>query len=399
MTKPDRDTYPDSPVTYAPAGFPASNRECAETSQLPREISGLLDARRPDDAEQALARWCGSAGTAVDEMRRRLLGAYALLRIGRRNAGLEHLRSAFAMGRESGGLRNMAAGARDLLSVLCAEALEAGIEPCFARTLIDREKLPPPFPNSAHWPYPVRIYTLGRFTVVARGQPLRFSGKAQRRPMFLMHSLLAQGGKPVPVNRLRKAMGEDDTFGDSRYTRGAFDMALSRLRHLLSVPDLLLLGEGMLSLNGDLCWVDAWAVEHLLLDAEQQPNPAYGMKLLERALSFHEGEFLAGDESAGAVLARERMRSRLLRVSRRLGVALEEAGRWEEAGALYERVREVFPLDEDICLRLIRSHIKRQEFAQATGIYARCRELLAKVLGTLPSPAMRALIEPSRLQA
>jgi DNA-binding SARP family transcriptional activator len=241
--------------------------------------------------------------------------------------------------------------------------------------------------------FPVRIFTLGQISVVVNGQLLRSGTKAQRRPLSLLQCLLTRGGKPVPVGFLRKAMGDGDDAGDEHYTRGAFDMALSRLRHLLAVPDLLRLGDGFLSLNEKLCWVDAWEFENLVIRADLQPNPACGRILLEQALHLYEGEFLEGEVSAWAILARERIRSRLLRVARRLGRALEEGGHWAEAGELYERLREHFPLDEDLCLHLIRSHVRRNEFAQASGIYARCRELLAKVLGVLPNPAIKSMLE------
>lgn len=253
------------------------------------------------------------------------------------------------------------------------------------------------FGRQAVEPSPLRIFTLGQMRVVVNGEPLRSGGKAQRRPLALLRCLLTRGGRPVPVTLLRKALGEDDPagegHGDVHYSRGAFDMALSRLRRLLAVPDLLRLDDGFLSLDENLCWVDAWAVEHWLIQADAQPSPVCGRILLEQALHLYDGEFLEGEDAAWAVLARERIRARLLRVARRLGRALEEEGRWVEAGDLYERLREFFPLDEDVCLHLIRSHVRRGEFAQASGIYARCREVLAKVLGVLPNPAIRAMLE------
>jgi two-component SAPR family response regulator len=240
----------------------------------------------------------------------------------------------------------------------------------------------------------VRIYTLGQSLVLVHGQPLRFSGKAQRRPLLLLHSLLGRGGRAVPVNLLRNTLGEEAGELDGAYSRGAFDMALSRLRRMLGVPGLLWLGEGMLCLDESVCWVDAWECERLLARVDEQADIDARSRLLRRALRLYEGDFLPGEESAWTVLARERMRARLLRVARRLGRALEEAGRWEEAGELYAHLRETFPLDEDLCLHLIRSHIRRSEFAQASGIYSRCRALLAKVLGVLPNASIQALMAP-----
>jgi DNA-binding SARP family transcriptional activator len=262
--------------------------------------------------------------------------------------------------------------------------------PCCARRLRAGASSAPS-PSLGRWAYPVRILTLGQWAVEVQGQVLHFTGKAQRRPLFLLQGLLARGGRPVAVNLLRKALGEAGEERDGHYSRGAFDMALSRLRHLLPVPDLLQLSGGTLGLNESLCWVDAWACERLLLRADQSTDA--GLALFERALRLYEGEFLPGEDSAGSVLARERLRSRLLRIARRLGQALETRGRWDQAGGLYERLREHFPLDEDLCLHLIRSHIRRDQFAQANSLYGRCRDTLVKVLGVLPSPAIKALLQ------
>lgn len=397
MTPRECDSYSDGLPAPQLSGIQGlADQECERRALIPGAIADLIRVRQFEMADGALAAWTEADADPSVRLQRGLLAAHVRLRVGMRAQGLEELRRALARGRDAGRFNELLPQAPDLLAGLCAEALEAGIEPCYVRRLIDQAGLRPPSPNLLHWPYPVRIYTLGQSVVLVRGQPLRFSGKAQRRPMLLLHCLLARGGRAVPVNLLRKAMGEDGDDGDGHYSRGAFDMALNRLRHLLAAPELLILGDGLLSLNEDLCWVDAWACERLLAQADQQPDPAQGGALLERALSFYEGDFLAGEESAWAILARERIRARLSRVARRLGQAYEAAGRWAEAGALYEHLREFFPLDEDLCLHLIRSHIRREEFAQASGIYAHCRELLAKVLGVLPGPAIQALFQPAR---
>lgn len=260
------------------------------------------------------------------------------------------------------------------------------------------------------WPYPVRIFTLGQSRVLVHGQALHFSGKAQRRPMRLLHALLARGGRPVAVNLLRRALGDDGDdegvgeVGGGSCSRGAFDMALSRLRHLLGVPGVLRLGDDQLALDDSLCWVDAWACENQLLRVGRElrpmrgPNqaPDRGRALLERALALYQGEFLEGEETAWALLARERLQARLLRVARQLGEDFEAAGRWAEAGSLYARLREQFPLDENLCLHLIRSHVRRDQMVQARGLYSRCRELMARVLGVLPGAEIRALLEMGR---
>lgn len=379
--------------------FFANNPSCQAWPSDLLTIVDMLRAGRYAHAEAALsACLAGSSlsGALVDSLRLRLLTAHVRLCQGERAAGFEVLRQAFALGREQGVDAPALCLPVDLFASLCAVALEEAIEPVYVAGLVTQAGLAAPSPALVRWPYPLRFYTLGRAAVVVDGRPLRFSGKAQHRPMLLLHCLLARGGREVPVSALLRAMGEDRDDGDGLESRGAFDMALSRLRRMLGNAEALRLGDAHLSLDERICWVDAWACERLLGHVDQARDPRCGQILLERALDLYQGDFLEGEESAWTVLARERMRARLLRVARRLGESFEHAGHWAEAGELYARMRELFPLDEELCRHLIRSHMARDERVQAMGIYGRCREVMAKVLGVLPSPSIRAMIDTVR---
>lgn len=371
----------------------------------PESLSGIVDlirSGRYTRADEALSAWATRPACpiqSVDRVRVRLLTAHIRLCLGERADGLEALRQAFALGREQGIEAPALCLPEDIFASLCAVALEEAIEPIHVGRLVRQAGLAAPSPALVRWPYPIRFYTLGRAAVVVDGQPIRFAGKAQHRPMLLLHCLLARGGREVPVSALLRAMWDDRDELDRQESRGAFDMALSRLRRILGDPQALCLGDAHLSLNERLCWVDAWACERLLGHVDQARDPACGQILLERALGLYQGDFLEGEESAWTVLARERMRARLLRVGRRLGESFEHAGQWAEAGDLYDRLRELFPLDEELCRHLIRSHVERDELVQARGLYDRCRHLMARVLGVLPSPSILALLDPARHDA
>lgn len=306
-----------------------------------------------------------------------------------REAALAPLLQALVFGRAAGLLDCVLCQAPDILASLCAEALAAGIEPEYVRRLIRHSHLPPPSPTVERWPYPVRIHTLGRPAIVVEGKPIVFSGKAQHRPLELLYYLVANGGREVAVARLIGALWPEE---DGAVSRGAFDMALNRLRRLIKVPDALLLQGGRLSLSDQVCWIDRRVLERLLGDADGETDLSCALALLERAVGLYQGDFLQGEESGWAALARERLRARLMRCISRTGERLEEAGRWQEATRLLDRARELFPLDEELCRRLLHSHIQQGEYVQASHLYDRCRELFAKVLGVLPSARTLSLI-------
>jgi len=304
-------------------------------------------------------------------------------------AGLTQLREALAFGREAGMLGCVLCQAPDILAALCSEALAAGIETEYVQRLILHSNLSPPSPAVLRWPFPIRIHTLGRPTIVVDGKPVVFSGKAQRRPLELLYYVVANGGREVAIDRMVSSLWPEEDGGGSR---GAFDMALNRLRRLLTRPEAVLLHCGRLSLSDSLCWVDLRTLERLLGDSDSETDVLCGLALLERALELHQGDFLQGEEAGWVILARERLRARIMRSIKRTGQSLEQAGYWTEAARLYDRAREMFPLEEDLCRRLLRSHIQQGEFAQAADLYKRCRELFAKVLGVLPSASTVSLI-------
>ena len=99
---------------------------------------------------------------------------------------------------------------------------------------------------------------LGGFELTRDGQPMRFTGKAQQRPLDLLKLLVALGGSDVDSQQLMAALWPD-ADGDAAKT--SFDTTLFRLRKLLDVDNALVLSAGKLSLARSLAWTDVWALE------------------------------------------------------------------------------------------------------------------------------------------
>jgi hypothetical protein len=108
-----------------------------------------------------------------------------------------------------------------------------GIEPDYVRQLVAARGLPPDEerPSDA-WPWPLRIYALGRFEVLRDGAPLAFRGKAQKKPLELLKTLVALGGEAVDASRLAAILWPD-AAGDA--AKVSFDSTLYRLRKLLGL--------------------------------------------------------------------------------------------------------------------------------------------------------------------
>jgi hypothetical protein len=194
-----------------------------------------------------------------------------------------------------------------VISRLCMMALEARIEVAYVQALIERNELTPDqaWQDAEPWPWPVRIYTLGRFGVVKQGVALRFTGKAQRKPLALLKALIAFGGRDVPETRLADALWPE-AEGDA--AAQALTTTLFRLRKLIGEPAIRR-QESRLTLDAKYCWVDCWAFERLSNDRSLDASTR-----LEKLRKLHQGPFLDGDnDAAWARPMRERLRAHLTR--------------------------------------------------------------------------------------
>jgi ATP/maltotriose-dependent transcriptional regulator MalT len=263
---------------------------------------------------------------------------------------------------------------------LCAEALAAGIEIEYVRSLIRAFDWNCQGTPVEQWPWRIRIYSLGRFAVHVDDQLLAFAGRAPKKTLNLLKALICLGGSGVRDHRLIDAIWPDD---EADAARAAFSVTLHRLRKLLGHPDAILLEDGLVSLNPRLCWVDAFAFERL-------GDPHLGTGRAEpagvAALELYRGNLLPGeiDEPWSASL-RERLKARFIRQVRAMGERYEQAHDFRHALELYSRGLEADDLTEAFYHGLMRCHLALGSPADAASAYRRMRQLLTAILGIKPS--------------
>ena len=299
------------------------------------------------------------------------------------------LRLAFAVVRLAD-LHDVLAAPPAAMATLCATALQARIEPDTVKRLIQAHRLQPTPAESMHWPWPVRIYTLGRFGLVLDDESLTFSGKSPRKALELLQVLIASGGREVSTSALMQVLWPEES---SSNLRNLFDNTLHRLRRILGPADVLPMSNAKLALDPRHCWVDTWTFSRLTaacslpaaLDAGGQA-PALSSTDAAAALRLYTGHFLASEgDVPWAVPYRDRLRNRFHRLIITLGQRLESEGDWDSAIAVYERGLEVDNLSEVLYQHLMACHLQCHEHAEALMVYRRCRELLSIVLGVAPS--------------
>jgi hypothetical protein len=169
-------------------------------------------------------------------------------------------------------------GSRKMLG----EALRRGIRTESVRGMIRHLRYSSPDPLLEAWPWPMKIRTLGAFSIEVGGQPLRYGRKTPKRLLSLLQCLIALGGREVAEHKLADALWPA-ADGDDAYRR--LTLSLHRLRQLLGDADAVRLTGGKVSLNPERVWVDAMA----LIEARERLSDAAFRGL---AASLYRGEFL-----------------------------------------------------------------------------------------------------------
>jgi DNA-binding SARP family transcriptional activator len=321
------------------------------------------------------------------EFMARLAEAQLDLDGGREADGLQALAAAMALGREHGYLSSHV-WVPEIMARLCSRALEAGIEVDYVRALVQKRRLLADglSVTTEAWPWPIKIFTLGRFELLRSDKPIQFSRKVQRKPLALLKALIAFGGRRVRESLLMDALWPD-AEGDA--ARVALASALHRLRALMGSERAIVRQEGQLSLDARSCWVDVWAVERLLGRAEAGQTES-----LRKAVDLYRGAFLDEQEvevPQAAALA-DTLRRRLLRQIARAARQCDEND-WPQAVDWYEHALRVDPCAEDVCRSLMKAYHALGRPAEVAESYRRCRAALAAIRGTRPSPETEGLLK------
>jgi LuxR family maltose regulon positive regulatory protein len=309
--------------------------------------------------------------------------------------GLLLLRQSFGLARECGYMFTPLNNPIITIN-MCEKALEAGIEVEYVCEIIRRRGLlPEKSPvHIENWPWSVKVYTLGRFGIVQdssgnRGQSPR---KAQHIPLRLLKALISLGGREVDEERITTLLWPD---ADGDLAHRSFTITLHRLRKLLGNADTLKLSEGKLTLDNRYCWVDAWAFERFLGQADaykQSGKIEAAQEAISKALALYRGRFLDGErEESWMVSTAERLRSKFLNGVTWIGEHLEKTYAWDHAAKHYERCLTADDCSETIYRRLMAcySHLERK--SEALAVYERCRKVLISVLDIPPSAETEAL--------
>jgi DNA-binding SARP family transcriptional activator len=340
------------------------------------------------------------AARIVDRSQNSLLKFYILMAKARfafdqreEEAGRLFLREALTIGKEEG-IAETLIDSPHVMSLLCARALEAGIEVEYVQEIIRKRNLTcdESSYDSENWPWPAKILTLGRFELWKEGKPLQFPRKVQQKPLSMLKVLIALGGREVKEEMIADILWPE-ADGDAAHR--SFISALHRLRQLIGCEKALQFKEGRLTLDKRYCWMDVWAFEIIWRQADTQRQEGRidaFLQLTEKAIGMYRGSFLGGEtEQAWMVSLRERLRSKFLSCVNRLGRHWEQTGQWEKALDCYQRGLDADDLAEEFYQNLMTCYLHLDREAEARTVYHRCRKILSSALGIEPSAKTQAI--------
>jgi ATP/maltotriose-dependent transcriptional regulator MalT/DNA-binding SARP family transcriptional activator len=329
------------------------------------------------------------------------------LREGMMEAAHAHLRRALSLGKKQGYYFHLfwqpsvAAG-------LCTSALEAGIEVEYVQELIRRRKLLPDSTGqyADDWPWPIKVHTLGGFSLLTEGKPVPISGKAQKKPLDMLKAIISLGGGEAGEAQITDALWPD-AAGDRGHK--SFEITLHRLRKLCGTEKGIVLQDGKLSLDPRYCWVDAWALEKRIGEAEAEwkrverlsiwsgqeadmPGESEAAEITEKAVDLYAGHYLPADAGQPwTVSYRERLRSKYIRMILKLGSYLEQSRQTQKAVECYQKGLEVDALAEEFYQRLMLCYQRLGQQAAGLVVYRRCSSSLKSELGMPPSSKTEAI--------
>ena len=282
--------------------------------------------------------------------------------------------------------------ARGPLAQICEAALANEIETEFVHRIIETKKLAPPAFAGPHWPWPVKIRTLGGFQLEVRGHRYQPNHKAQEKPLELLKLLVAcqalgrdAADKTWVCERLWPEAEPDKA-------RKSLDMTVGRLRRLLESDETISLAEGRLQLSPSHVWTDITPLRRALSHASVQRDARIAGKRKEEGgagvaavLQHYRGPFYAEEEGPPWLLAARESIMAAVRHALVSADALLDGGADESLIPALEIALAADPTSEDLARSLMRAHLRRGHHGEAIRVYRRLREMLSLMLSIAPS--------------
>jgi two-component SAPR family response regulator len=275
-----------------------------------------------------------------------------------------------------------------LHTLVFEKALQKGFQVEYVQDEIRKKKIVPSDTAMLleNWPWNLKIYTMGRFSILEDGKPIHSRKKAQRKPMDLLKVLIALGGRQVSQDLIIDYLWPD---AEGDVSRKSFATTLHRLRKKIGTPDALQLSNGCLTLSQKHCWVDVWAFERIVNNIDKLWEKSGDEKAILQAIQFsnkaidlYKGPFLFEQlNEPWTIFYRERVRNKFLRLVGKLGRYWEKNGELNKALECFQKSLEVDGFDEETYRRLMVCYKRMGLNSKALEVYNRCKNIMTAKFG------------------
>ncbi|WP_319524345.1 BTAD domain-containing putative transcriptional regulator [uncultured Desulfosarcina sp.] len=302
---------------------------------------------------------------------------------------IAHLKAALSDAAQNGIMMPLGLS-RERLANLLSEAIGADIETDTATAMIHRFQLVPSPADliGEKWPWPIKLVTLGRFDIFLDDERLAISGKTPKKPLELLKLLVCKNGGSIDREAVMDRLWPE-ADGDRAVQN--INTTLHRLRKLLGRDDSIVLKHGRLSLNPELCWVDAWHFEAMFDKAKSDRDLESRIDMLSRAIDLYAGPFSGEhDDSESGIWYAQRLRNAWMDAVLTTGQWYMENNRIERSKDLFQRSLAIDDTVEPFYRELMALLYDQGRLAEAKLVSNRCRHVLSK-RGLLPADDTMAL--------
>ncbi len=282
-----------------------------------------------------------------------------------------------------------------VMTRLCLIAIENHIEEDYVKYLIHSRGLYSPIVpiDFVAWPWPYKIFALGKFEIRIHEEPLVFTGKVRQKPMELLKAIITLGGRQVSKERIIRLLWPE---AKPEACANLLDTNVHRLRRMIRQKEVIVIANSAISLDVHLCWVDSLAFNELLNEAEEalQNESAMSQSFEDRmqgVLKMAQGRYMPDDEYAWVIALRTKQMDQLNRLIRELGAAYSKADRISAAMRTYTIGLQNDPCQETFYLGLMRAYSRMGRQSEVLSLYHRYIRNVVEELGQQPSEAIEKL--------
>jgi len=302
---------------------------------------------------------------------------------------IAHLQAALSDAAQNGIMMPLGLSS-ERLAILLSEAIRLDIETDMATEMIHRFQLVP-CPTDLigeAWPWPIKLVALGRFDIFLDDERLAISGKTPKKPLELLKLLICKNGGSIDREAVMDQLWPE-ADGDRAVQN--INTTLHRLRKLLGRDNSIILEHGRLSLNPELCWVDAWHFEAMIDKAKSDRDLDNRIELLSRAIDLYTGPFSGEhDDSESGIWYAQRLRNAWIDAVITTGRWYIENNRIDRSKDLFQRSLAIDDTVEPFYGKLMALLYDQGCLAEAKLVSNRCRHVLSKS-GLLPADDTMAL--------